>query len=114
MEELGAYVGLKSGSARTLIPGMIWGTDTKEGQEILAKLDEIQKQLDCIDAKINYVIAQVSALQVQLSMTAAENCYNNAISTNWSNYLAYTVLFRFVWKVGSYRHRILEGVSRQV
>ena len=90
MEELGAYVGLKSGSARTLIPGMIWGTDTAEGQEILAKLDEIQKQLDCIDAKINYVIAQVSALQVQLSMTAAENCYNNAISTNWSNYLAYT------------------------
>jgi len=88
MEDLGAYLGNESGTLNALIPGMIWGADTTD-TAVLDKLADIQNQLDCIDAKMDYVIAQVSALQVQLTMQSADDCYNKVLSTNWSTYHTY-------------------------
>ena len=54
-----------------------------------------------------------SAFAVDLVNTLG-SCVGGGSGLTVANWNGQKVLFRFVWKVGSYRHRILEGVSRQV
>ena len=91
MEELGANAGLKATGTRALIPGMVFGVDpiTAGEQQILDAIANVQKQLDCIDEKIDYLTAQVSAMQVQLSLQDADYCKNSQIIPLWNQYEAY-------------------------
>jgi hypothetical protein len=84
MKDLGRYVKVPN-TASDIVVGKVFGIkdDSMTGLENAIK--EVQKQLDCISKKIDYLSTQVQVLQLDVNLQGAKDC-KAAIDPAWSTY----------------------------